>query len=427
MKQIRKKGMIVLLLYLCLVCLVNWKLYHFRQKEDTSYLVGVNRLELQIERTEKETGRLAEELDPQWELLTGYDCISADSSRREISDFLNQNRDRKQILYTTDKGYYKIFYEEKENDMSDVLFLVNVGFLLVFFIMAGWYLYIQREILKPMEQVADLPYELAKGNLTVPLKENKHKLFGRMLWGMDMLRQNIEDGRKRELALEKERKMFLLSLTHDIKTPLSVIKLNAQALQRNIYKDEEKKCQVAESILKKADELWEYISSIIHSQREDFMEFTVEMGEVYTEQIAKEMEQYYGDKMRQMHINFQCMVKNNCLIRADKERLIEVLQNITENALKYGDGDAIELVGEKWESAFSFKVTNTGCNLDEREVVHIFDSFFRGTNVEGKEGSGLGLFICRKLVGMMEGEIYAQIVEWNGKKALKVTVILPYS
>lgn len=139
-------------------------------------------------------------------------------------------------------------------------------------------------------------------------------------------------GKGYRMELEKKRKMFLLSLTHDIKTPLSVIKLNAQ-----------------------------------------------------------------------------------------------VLQNITENALKYGDGDAIELVGEKWESAFSFKVTNTGCNLDEREVVHIFDSFFRGTNVEGKEGSGLGLFICRKLVGMMEGEIYAQIVEWNGKKALKVTVILPYS
>lgn len=427
MKEKRKKGMLLLLLYLCLVCLVNWKLYHYRLKEDTSYLVGVNRLELQIERTEEETGGLARGLDPQWDLLVGYDCISVDSSRREISDFLNQNRERKQVLYTTEQGYYKIFYKEKENNMTGVLFLVNGCFLLVFFIMAGWYLYIQREILKPMEQIANLPYELAKGNLTVPLKENKHKLFGRMLWGLDMLRQNLEDGKKRELALEKERKMFLLSLTHDIKTPLSVIKLNAQALQRNIYKDEEKKRQVAESILKKADELWEYISSIIHSQREDFMEFTVEMGEVYTEQIAKEMEQYYGDKMRQMHINFQCMAKNNCLIRADKERLIEVLQNITENALKYGDGDAIELVGEKRETAFCFTVTNTGCNLDEREVVHIFDSFFRGSNVEGKEGSGLGLFICRKLVGMMEGEIYAQIVEWKGKTALKVTVTLPYS
>lgn len=424
MKQIRKNWLAILLLYLILVCLVNRSLYHYRQKKDNSYLVGVNRLELQIQK-EEETGQLAADIDIQWDLITEYDCISADSSRAEISDFLNENRDRKQVIYTTERGYYKIFYEEKESNLFGVFLWMNSCFLLVFCLLAGCYIYIQQELLKPMQQIVELPYELAKGNLTVPLKENKHKFFGRLLWGLDMLRQHLEDGKKRELALEKERKMFLLSLTHDIKTPLSVIKLNAQALQKNIYKDEEKKRQVAESILKKADELWEYISSIIHSQREDFMEFTVEVGEVYTEEITREMEQYYREKVEQMHIEFQCMAKANCLIRADKERLIEVLQNITENAVKYGDGGDIELVGEKQESAYCFTVTNTGCNLDEREVVHIFDSFFRGSNVGAMEGSGLGLFICRKLVGMMEGEIFAQIVEWKGKTALKVTVVLP--
>lgn len=427
MKQITKQWLIILLFYLILVFLVNWNLYHYQQKKDHSYLIGVNRLELQIQRTEEETGQLAENLDTPWNLITGYDCISVDSSRKELSTFLNENRNKKQVIYTTERGYYKIFYEEKENNMFRVFLGVNGCFLLVLFLFVGWYIYIQREILKPMEQIAEFPYELAKGKLTVPLKENKHKLFGRLLWGLDMLRQNLEDGKKRELALEKERKMFLLSLTHDIKTPLSVIKLNGQALQKNIYKDEEKKRQVAESILKKADELWEYISSIIHSQREDFMEFTVEVGEVYTEQIVKEMEQYYREKMNQMHIEFHCVTQSNCLIQADKERLIEVLQNITENAVKYGDGGAIELLGEKQEEAYCFTITNTGCNLDGREVVHIFESFFRGSNVGAKEGSGLGLFICRKLVGMMEGEIFAQIIDWKGTNALKVTVMLPYS
>lgn len=427
MRQIGKKGLLVLLVYLCLVCLANWKLYHYLQKEDTSYLVGVNRMELQIQKTEAETGRMAEGLDTPWNLIAGYDCISVDSSKTQIREFLNENREKKQILYTTKYGYYKIFYDEEEAGMFSVFLLMNGCFLLAFFLMVGWLFYLQQEILKPMEQVANLPYELAKGNLTVPLKESKYKLFGRLLWGLDMLRQDLEEGKKRELALEKERKMFLLSLTHDIKTPLSVIKLNAQALQRNIYKDEEKKRQVAESILKKADELWEYISSIIHSQREDFMEFSVEMGEVYTEAVLKELEQYYREKMEQMHIDFHCEALKNCLVKADKERLIEILQNIIENAIKYGDGDAIELLGKKQENVYCFVVTNTGCNLDEREIVHIFDSFFRGSNAEGKEGSGLGLFICRKLAGMMEGEIFAQITEWKGKKALKVTVLLQVS
>lgn len=427
MKQIRKNWLAMLLFYLILVCLVNWNLYHYQEKKDNSYLVGVNRLELQIQKLEEETGQLADSLEMQWDLITGYDCISVDSSRKDINTFFNEDRDKKQVIYTTQRGYYKILYEEKENNMFGVFLWMNSFLLLVFGLGVGWYIYIYQQIVKPMEQIVELPYELAKGNLTVPLKENKHKLFGRLLWGLDMLRQNLEDGKKRELALEKERKMFLLSLTHDIKTPLSVIKLNAQALQKNIYKDEGKKRQVAESILQKADELWEYISSIIHSQREDFMEFTVEVGDVYAGEITKEMEQYYQEKMDQMHIDFRCIAPSNCLIRADKERLIEVLQNITENAVKYGDGGVIDIVGEKRKDMYCFTITNTGCTLDEREVVHIFESFFRGSNVGAKEGSGLGLFICRKLVGMMEGEICAQIIDWRGKTALKVTVMLPYS
>lgn len=427
MKQVTKNWLAILFFYLILVFLVNWNLYRYQQKKDNSYLIGVNRMELQIQRAEEETGQLAANLEVTWDLITGYDCISVDSSRKSISTFFNENRDKKQVIYTTERGYYKIFYQEKANSLFRVFLGVNGCFLLVLCLFVGWFLYIQREILKPMEQIVELPYELAKGNLTVPLKENKHKLFGRLLWGLDMLRQNLEDGRKRELALEKERKMFLLSLTHDIKTPLSVIKLNAQALQKNIYQDEEKKRQVAGSILQKADELWDYISSIIHSQREDFMEFTVDVGEVYTEELTKEMEQYYREKMNQMHIDFRCISKANCLIRADKERLIEVLQNITENAVKYGDGGVIELVGEKREEVYCFTITNTGCKLDEREVVHIFESFFRGSNVGTQEGSGLGLFICRKLVGMMEGEIFAKIVDFQGKTALKITVLVPYS
>ncbi len=426
LKQIRKKWLAVVVFYLILVCLVNWNLYGYQQKKDTSYLVGVNRLELQIQKEEEKTGKLTSDLDVTWETITGYDCISVNSSSEEIQSFLNGS-EGEQIIYATEQGYYKITYEEKQRSMFGIFFWVNACFMLVLILVVVYSIYIQQEILKPMEQIVELPYELAKGNLTVPLKENKHKLFGRLLWGLDMLRQHIEDGRKRELALEKERKMFLLSLTHDIKTPLSVIKLNAQALQRNIYKEEEKKRQVAESILQKADELWEYISSIIHSQREDFMEFTVEVGEAYTEEIAGEMQQYYREKMEQMHIDFWCTSSSNCLILVDKERVIEILQNIIENAVKYGDGGSIELVGKKQEEAYCFTITNTGCNLDEREVVHIFDSFFRGSNVENQEGSGLGLFICRKLVGMMEGEIFAEIVDWKEKKALRVTIMLPYS
>jgi len=109
LKQVTKNWLAILFFYLILVFLVNWNLYRYQQKKDNSYLIGVNRMELQIQRAEEETGQLAANLEVTWDLITGYDCISVDSSRKSISTFFNENRDKKQVIYTTERGYYKNF------------------------------------------------------------------------------------------------------------------------------------------------------------------------------------------------------------------------------------------------------------------------------------------------------------------------------
>ena len=96
-------------------------------------------------------------------------------------------------------------------------------------------LYIKFRILAPIERLTDVPYELSKGILTAPVKETKNHFFGRFIWGVDMLRENIEQQKKRELDLQKDNKILLLSLSHDIKTPLSAIKLYAKALSKGLY------------------------------------------------------------------------------------------------------------------------------------------------------------------------------------------------
>ena len=92
-----------------------------------------------------------------------------------------------------------------------------------------------------------------------------------------------------------------------------------------------------------------------------------------------------------------------------------------ENAIKYGDGKEIQLSCDREEDCVLLSVTNTGASLSVEEIPHIFDSFYRGTNTEGNAGSGLGLYICRKLMMMMHGDIYARI---DGE-LFEVTVVIP--
>ena len=97
------------------------------------------------------------------------------------------------------------------------------------------------------------------------------------------------------------------------------------------------------------------------------------------------------------------------MLSGDSERLEEVLQNILENAVKYGDGGAVEISFADEEDCRLITVKNTGCTLSDTELPHIFESFWRGSNADEKQGSGLGLYICRKLMNAMGGEVFAEI------------------
>lgn len=98
----------------------------------------------------------------------------------------------------------------------------------------------------------------------------------------------------------------------------------------------------------------------------------------------------------------------NLLLKGDLERAFEVCENIFENALKYGDGRKIEISFYEEEYCHLIRIYNTGIPVTDNEFNHIFDSFYRGTNSKGKEGNGLGLYICQEIMLKMDGELFAQ-------------------
>lgn len=305
---------------------------------------------------------------------------------------------------------YRFDYSVKNSSANtQMLAAVNVILAAMSAAILGILLYVRGKILHPFERLTNVPYELSKGNLTVPVKENKSRFFGRFLWGIDLLRENLEQRKRRELELQKEKKTLLLSLSHDIKTPLSAIKLYAKALSQNLYPDAQKQREIAESINKKADEIEGYVSRIITASREDFLSLEVENGEFYLSDLIRNIADYYGEKLALVKTDFVVGEYKNCLLFGDLDRGVEVLQNVIENALKYGDGKRVELLFPEEDEGVLIAVRNGGCLLDKSDLPHIFESFWRGKNSENIPGSGLGLYICRQLLHKMNGEIFAEI------------------
>ena len=294
-------------------------------------------------------------------------------------------------------------------DKAETIIVVNVILSIMSVVIIAVMIYIRAKILAPFEKLSDIPYELSKGNLTAPVKEAKNRFFGRFVWGVDMLRENMEQQKERELNLQREKKMLLLSLSHDIKTPLSAIKLYSKALSKGLYTDKEKQLEIAENINAKADEIEGYVAGIITASREDFLSLDVNMGEFYLSELVTKIKLYYTEKLSLIKTDFFVGEYGDCLISGDLDRSVEVVQNIMENAIKYGDGKKISISFSKEEGCILIAVKNSGCTLPDTDLPHIFESFWRGANAENLKGSGLGLYICRQLMHKMNGEVFAQI------------------
>lgn len=437
MKKFNRLFATVIGAFLIFVVVANIVLFRkLNIEQNNSYKVVLNRIEQEIRLLENEKEdaiHSIEELknlniaDMQTEFgikISGIQSLNIESSdSTEVSKWLDEGIDE-YYLFSTDDTIYKISYQLKSVYDVGVLWYVNIIALVLLGSLIAIFLYIKQNILKPFSEFSELPYELAKGNLTKPLKENKNRYFGHFLWGMDLLREHLEQSKARELELQREKKVLLLSLSHDIKTPLNAISLYAKAISRNLYKDEDKKIEVAENIHAKVSEIEGYMAEIIKASNEDFMNFEVENDELYSGEVMSHIEDYYRDKMELNQIDFVMENYPNCLIYADKARLIEVVQNLVENAIKYGDGRKIWVSTTKWDEAYEIVVKNTGCTLEKTELTHIFDSFYRGSNVGNQQGSGLGLFICRKLLHLMDGEILADIKNAENGQVMEVRVIL---
>lgn len=310
------------------------------------------------------------------------------------------------------KGYVRFDYVIEVNDRG-MIWVAEGVLLLAFIFIFGMLLYIRIHILKPFHALSEMLYELSKGHLSIDPEENKNRFFGRFLWGLAMLRDNLSDAKAKELKLLKEKKLLLLSISHDIKIPLSAIKLYARALKEDIYESDTKRHEAAGQIEVHVREIEDFVKEIISASSEEILSIEVVNSEFYLEDFVDKIRDVYEPKAKVILTELIIGDYENKLLKGDMERAFEAMENLLENAYKYGDGRTIAIDFYEEDYCQVIRVFNTGAVVTDQELPHLFDSFYRGSNVTDKPGNGLGLYISRQIMNKMDGEIFAERKE-NG-------------
>ncbi len=325
------------------------------------------------------------------------------------------------VIRSVDGQLYRIEYKASANDNSSARLAVNLSIAVLSAVVILVLMYIRHFLIKPFNRFSSVPYDLSKGKLTQPLEENKSKYFGKFVWGVNMLRENILEQKQNELELLKEKQTLILSISHDIKTPLSAIKLYSKAMSKGIYTDKEKIIETAKNIDKNADDIEKFVTQLTRSASEDFLHIEVNMSEFYLSELVDEIANHYSPQLSDRHTEFSVDEYINCILSGDLGRSTEVLKNLMDNAIKYGDGKYIRIGITEEDGCKLICVANSGCSLPEGEMLKIFDSFWRGSNSQGKSGSGLGLYICRQLMLKMNGDIFAE----QNDGEMRITAVFP--
>lgn len=306
-------------------------------------------------------------------------------------------------------GYVKFRYELPNPLLTQSLCLLMIGYSMLELFILVFILWVRRQYLQPLDQLQAVPQKLSQRHYYQPITQQKHSPFNPFLLSVSQLQDDLQVAEKRRLELEKQKKQMILTISHDIKTPLHMIQLYSLAIAEDIYEQIADKNKAAIQIHEKTKEIESFIDAIVKTSREDILDIQVHMQEFYLADFMKRITEIYEEQCRLRRMELSIGAYENSLIKGDIDRLQEVMENLFMNAFKYGDGRRIEITFYEEEYHLMIRFFSTGESVSAQEYHHLFDSFFRGANAQGKSGSGLGLYICKEIMRKMEGDIFCEL------------------
>lgn len=413
----KKNIIMVVIIWIAFIGLVLG--YSTDTESDKSFMIEINRVHMAAARMFTN----GQSINPDnASLIESIEFVNIKHLTSEDANTFFSGADIKEnrfIILPVDGTDYFVRYTMKSVRASNLYLIIIFSVLpiMVLFMLFK----IQRDILMPLKQMSVIPEQLAKGNLTNNTLQIKNKIFHKFLWGLDMLRAKLDEQKDINLRLEKDRKTLVASLSHDIKTPLSSIKTYGAAIKDGVYSTQDEIQNSVDIILEKTIKIERLTDELLASSVNAVEEITVDISGHYLNELFQVVDKTVRNRINLLKMYYYIEPnKNDCIVSVDIDRFIEVCDNITENAVKYGDLEKLSVYFNDEENYTLISFENTGNQIPELELKHVFSGFYRGSNVGRTQGHGLGLYIAKKIMRAMGGDIYVENMEGGVKIVLIV-------
>lgn len=226
----------------------------------------------------------------------------------------------------------------------------------------------------------------------------------------------LKEDIKRERAMEKMRRRFVSSVSHELKTPISMIQGYAEGLKYNIVKTPEDMKYYCNVIIDESKKMSNLIKDLLDLSSYESGTFTIKKESFDLAALVKETVEKYRKPLQTKNVSLAIETPDTCSVKADRIRIEQVISNFMSNAEKYvNDNGKIRVELKEMDNSVYFSVYNSGKTIDPSEMENIWTSFYKGkgNNNYTNVGTGLGLAIVRAIAELHKGNYGVENVE-NG-------------
>ncbi|MGD7048595.1 HAMP domain-containing histidine kinase [Rossellomorea marisflavi] len=321
-----------------------------------------------------------------------------------FTDLYQSIRDRDTIVDIQKDGdtVGKLVVHNNESEavaeLKKELLILVLTILASLLVLTVFYLiFLNRTLLKPFRELQTFASQVARGNLDVPLKMGRDNYFGAFTESFDLMREELSASKQREYESNRSKKELVATLSHDIKTPVASIKAITELML--VQAKDEKAVKHAGTIHGKAEQIDRLVTDLFHATLEELEQLKIKVTDMPSTEL--------GGMIESANLDDRIKVDSipACIVRTDPSRLQQVLDNVISNAYKYAGTDV--MVDSSIDQGYlELRIIDHGPGISEDERPLLFNKYYRGGNVEGKTGAGLGLYISKYFMENMGGGIH---------------------
>lgn len=350
-----------------------------------------------------------------------------------VSNVKNENSKFK-ILIVNDK--YSIPKGTNENPNKNVtgtitnrtiiiIAIVGLTFILAIIIIS---LITSKTIIGPIQKITRGANEIANGNLDYEIDYKSTNELGQLADSFNEMRIRVKASNEEKQKASQKQKELIAGIAHDLRTPLTSIKGYVEGLRDGIADTREKQIRYLNTIYNSTCDTEKMLNDLLTISKLELGDITLNKEKVNVSDFIN-FAYEIGHDLNNSDFDFEIInnVKTSPVISVDTDKFTRVIDNIVSNSIKYKRPDIkgkITLTISEYEHSVIFEIKDNGMGVDKESLPRIFDTLYRADKARSNvsDGSGLGLSVCKQIVELHGGMIWARSEPGNG---LAIFISLP--